>query len=54
VEVPVYLAGGLRPENVAEAIDVVHPFALDVCNGVRTDGHLDETKLAAFFRAAGR
>ena len=49
VQIPVYLAGGLRPENVAEAIDLVHPFGLDVCTGVRTDGHLDETKLAAFF-----
>jgi phosphoribosylanthranilate isomerase len=49
VQVPVYLAGGLRPENAAEAIEVVHPFGLDVCSGVRTDGHLDEAKVAAFF-----
>lgn len=51
VEVPVYLAGGLRPENVAEAVDVVRPFGLDICSGVRTDGRLDEAKLAAFFQA---
>lgn len=51
VPVPVYLAGGLRPENVAEALDVVGPFGLDICSGVRTGGHLDEAKLAAFFRA---
>lgn len=51
VRVPVYLAGGLRPENVAGAIAAVNPFGVDVCSGVRTHGHLDETKLAAFFRA---
>ncbi len=46
---PVYLAGGLKPENVAEAIARVQPFAVDICSGVRTNGKLDETKLAAFF-----
>jgi phosphoribosylanthranilate isomerase len=49
VLVPVYLAGGLNPDNVREAIEYVHPYALDVCNGVRTNGHLDEHKLEAFF-----
>lgn len=49
VGVPVYLAGGLRAENVAEAIAMVQPFGLDVCSGVRTAGRLDEGKLAAFF-----
>jgi phosphoribosylanthranilate isomerase len=52
VRVPVYLAGGLRADNVAEAMATVAPFALDVCSGVRTDGRLDEDKLAAFMRAA--
>jgi phosphoribosylanthranilate isomerase len=52
VRVPLYLAGGLRPENVTEAIEVVHPFGLDICNGVRTDGRLDEVKVAAVFQAA--
>jgi phosphoribosylanthranilate isomerase len=51
VQVPVYLAGGLRPENVAEAIEVVRPFGLDICSGVRTDGRLDDAKVAAFFHA---
>jgi phosphoribosylanthranilate isomerase len=50
-DVPVYLAGGLKPENVAEAIRMVQPFGLDLCSGVRTDGKLDEAKLAAFFTA---
>jgi phosphoribosylanthranilate isomerase len=53
VDVPVFLAGGLKPENIAEAIMQVGPFGLDVCSGVRTNGRLDEAKLAAFMRAAG-
>jgi phosphoribosylanthranilate isomerase len=51
VNVPVYLAGGLRAENVAEAIRRVDPYAVDVCSGVRIDGALDEKKLSAFFSA---
>jgi phosphoribosylanthranilate isomerase len=51
VSVPVYLAGGLRPENVAEAIASVEPFGLDLCSGVRTDGRLDPEKLDRFFAA---
>jgi phosphoribosylanthranilate isomerase len=49
--VPVYLAGGLRPDNAAAAIHAVRPFALDLCSGVRTDGRLDETKLTRFMAA---
>lgn len=49
--VPVYLAGGLRADNVAEAIAQVEPFGVDVCSGVRADGRLDERKLEAFVRA---
>ena len=47
--VPVFLAGGLKPENVAEAFETVRPFGLDVCSGVRTDGRLDAEKLKRFF-----
>ena len=54
VTVPVFLAGGLNENNVAEAIDIVKPFAVDVCNGVRTDGKLDPQKLKAFIQAARR
>ena len=51
VSVPVFLAGGLRPENVAEAIAQVEPFGLDLCSSVRTDGRLDAEKLDLFFAA---
>lgn len=50
-DVPVFLAGGLHAGNVAEAIRRVEPFGVDVCSGVRTDGKLDEAKLADFFRS---
>ena len=49
VDVPVFLAGGLTPENVTTAIEQVEPFGVDVCSGVRTDGKLDEKKLSRFF-----
>jgi len=51
VPVPLWLAGGLTPGNVARAIEQVRPFGVDVCSGVRTDGKLDEKKLAAFVAA---
>lgn len=49
VRVPVFLAGGLNPENVSDAIQQVHPFGVDVCSGVRSKGKLDEYKLKLFF-----
>lgn len=49
--IPVFLAGGLNPGNVSEAIREVRPFGLDICSGVRTDGRLDEAKLKDFFTA---
>jgi phosphoribosylanthranilate isomerase len=49
VNIPVFLAGGLKPENVKEAVTNVNPFGVDVCSGVRTNGNLDEKKLKAFF-----
>lgn len=50
--VPVFLAGGLRADNVAEALERVQPFGVDICSGVRTEGRLDRDKLHAFMRAA--
>jgi phosphoribosylanthranilate isomerase len=51
VGVPVYLAGGLNPQNVRKAIAQVQPFGVDVCSGLRTDGRLDAVKLEEFMRA---
>lgn len=45
---PVFLAGGLNPENIREAVEAVEPFGVDVCNGVRTGGNLDPDKLRRF------
>ncbi|HOT97948.1 MAG TPA: phosphoribosylanthranilate isomerase [bacterium] len=54
VHCPVFLAGGLTPENVREAIETVEPFAVDVCSGVRTDGHLDIRKMERFIEEVQR
>lgn len=51
IDVPLWLAGGLRADNVAEAIEAVRPYGVDVCSGVRTDGPLDPAKLRAFTAA---
>jgi len=51
IGIPLFLAGGLTPENAGQAIDEVSPVGLDVCSGVRTDGKLDATKLKRFFSA---
>jgi phosphoribosylanthranilate isomerase len=46
--VPVFLAGGLHPGNVADAIAQVRPYGVDLCSGVRSGGRLDPAKLASF------
>lgn len=53
IGIPVFLAGGLNQNNVKEAIEKVQPFGVDMCSGVRTNGKLDEKKLAALFREIG-
>jgi phosphoribosylanthranilate isomerase len=51
--VPAILAGGLRPDNVAEAIAVTHPYAVDVASGVEAEpGRKDHAAMTAFFEAA--
>jgi phosphoribosylanthranilate isomerase len=51
IPVPLFLAGGLTSDNVAQAIAEVRPFGLDLCSGVRTNGKLDADKLTRFFDA---
>ena len=49
---PIYLAGGLTPENVTEAIATVKPFAVDVSSGIEsTPGVKDEIKMREFVQA---
>ena len=47
---PFFLAGGLNPENVEEAVRRLHPCAVDVSSGVETDGHKDEEKVRQLIR----
>lgn len=54
VTVPLFLAGGLRHENVAQAVSLVRPFGVDVCSGVRREGRLDRDLLSAFIAEARR
>ncbi len=53
VDVPVWLAGGLNPDNAREAIETVQPFALDLCSGIRSgEGYdLDQELLDRFMAA---
>ena len=48
---PYFLAGGLDPDNIADAIKQLNPYAVDVSSGIETDGTKDETKMAAFAAA---
>jgi phosphoribosylanthranilate isomerase len=50
VRLPLFLAGGLRPSNVGDAIAAVRPFGVDVCSGVRVNGRLDAGAVHAFTR----
>ena len=53
-EKPFFLAGGLSPENVKEAIECFHPYAVDVSSGVETDGFKDYEKMKAIMDAVRR
>ncbi len=48
---PYFLAGGLGPDTVGDAVKRLHPYAVDVSSGIETEGKKDEQKMAAFVAA---
>ena len=48
---PLFIAGGLTPENAAQAIQIFHPFAVDVSSGIETNGVKNIEKMTAFVEA---
>lgn len=50
----IILAGGLNPENIAEAIGIANPYMVDVSSGVETDGKKDLGKIQNFLARAKR
>jgi phosphoribosylanthranilate isomerase len=50
--IPVILAGGLKPENVGDAVKCVRPYAVDTASGVETGGKKDEKKVMDFINNA--
>lgn len=51
IQRPYFLAGGLTPENVGGAVATLHPYAVDVSSGIKTDGAKDKEKMTQFVRA---
>ncbi len=48
---PYFLAGGLSPDNVEDAVNALHPYAVDVSSGIETSGLKDKSQMAAFVAA---
>ncbi|MBO5260682.1 MAG: phosphoribosylanthranilate isomerase [Coprococcus sp.] len=48
---PYFLAGGLSADNVRDAINILHPFAVDASSGIETGGFKDEEKIRTFIKA---
>ncbi|MBS1495034.1 MAG: phosphoribosylanthranilate isomerase [Bacteroidetes bacterium] len=53
-KVPLFLAGGLKPSNVRQAIEEVQPFGVDLCSGLRPNGHLDLKLLEEFMNEVNK
>ena len=51
IKKPYFLAGGLKPDNVEDAVKRLHPYAVDVSSGIETGGVKDLDKIAAFVAA---
>lgn len=51
VKRPYFLAGGLDPDNIGQAVAKLRPFAVDVSSGIETDGVKDSAKMASFVAA---
>jgi len=51
LSIPIFLAGGINPENIKQAYEHVKPFGIDLCSSVRTNGKLDKDKLIMLFKA---
>lgn len=51
-EFPLFIAGGLTPENVTDIVQSVKPFAVDVASGIETDGEQDSEKIQLFIKNA--
>ena len=48
---PLFLAGGLTPDNISRAVRAVNPYGVDICSGVRSNGKLDQEKLNRLVKA---
>jgi phosphoribosylanthranilate isomerase len=51
IQRPFFLAGGLNPNNITDAMKVVRPWGVDICGGVETDHHKDREKILAAVEA---